>query len=109
MKKVRPYQEMNAMSLARLQERGQFTVPAKLRDAVGLKPGDTLLLRALGPGRFEAVALPPHALSTFFEARGEGQPSLDQLRTEMGREMAVERRPVDPEAARREAATARLG
>lgn len=94
--------------LAKLQERGQFTAPAKLREAVGLKPGETLLLRALGPGRFEAVALPHRALSAFFDERVTGEVSLYRLRDEMGHEMAAERVP-EVDAARREAAAERLG
>ena len=96
------------MALAKLQDRGQFTVPAKLREAVGLKPGDTLLLRAVGPGRFEAVALPNRSLSAFFEERVAGEASLNRLRDEMGHEMTAGHVP-EAEAARREAAAARLG
>ncbi len=99
---------MTVLVLAKLQDRGQFTVPAKLREAVGLKPGDTLLLRAVGPGRFEAVALPHHALSTFFEERPAREVPLDRLREEMGREVAAEYAP-EVDAARGEAAAAQLG
>jgi bifunctional DNA-binding transcriptional regulator/antitoxin component of YhaV-PrlF toxin-antitoxin module len=99
---------MTVMALAKLQERGQFTVPAKLREAVGLKPGVTLLLRAVGPGRFEAVALPNHSLSAFFGERVAGEVSLDRLREAMGHEMTAGHAP-EAEAAWREAAAARLG
>lgn len=94
---------VTVMTLAKLQDRGQFTVPAKLREAVGLKPGDTLLLRALGPGRFEAVALPHHALGAFFAEGVVGEVSLERLREEMGQEMTAGHVP-EAAAARREAA-----
>jgi len=61
----------------------QFTVPAKRREAPGLKPADTLLLRAVDPGRFEALA-PNHSLSAFFDARVAGEASRTAWATRWG-------------------------
>jgi bifunctional DNA-binding transcriptional regulator/antitoxin component of YhaV-PrlF toxin-antitoxin module len=55
-------------ALARLQTRGQFTVPESVRRATGVQPGDTLLVRAVEPGRFEVIVLPHVSAEEFFEA-----------------------------------------
>lgn len=55
-------------ALARLQARGQFTVPESVRHATGVQPGDTLLVRAVEPGRFEVIVLPHVSAEEFFDA-----------------------------------------
>ena len=46
-----------AMGLGRVQARGQVTIPAEVRGALRIRPGDVLLFEATGPdeGRFRVV------------------------------------------------------
>jgi|GEM_PF-6100454 len=78
------------VALARLQERGQFTVPARVREAVGMRPGDQLLVRALGPGRFEVMAVPRRPLTDFFKGPKAKVPDIARLRADMGQDLARE-------------------
>lgn len=94
---ARQREETSTMAAVRLQERGQFTIPAKVRKAAGLRSGDTLVVRVTGPGRLEVVAVPTRPVDDFFkEARRElashGPIDLEQVREAMGREMAAEYR-----------------
>ncbi len=43
-----------ALIAARVQGRGQVTLPKALRDRTGIKPGDDPIFRRLENGRFEA-------------------------------------------------------
>ena len=79
-----------AVALIRLQERGQFTVPVRVREAVGMRSGDQLLVRALGPGRFEVIAVPRRPLTEFFKGPKANVPDLARLRTDMGADLAGE-------------------
>ena len=46
-----------AMGLGRVQARSQVTIPAEVRGALRIRPGDVLLFEATGPdeGRFRVV------------------------------------------------------
>ena len=66
--KLGPGGAATVAALAHLQARGQFTVPESVRHATGVQPGDTLLVRALEPGRFEVIVLPHISAEEFFEA-----------------------------------------
>lgn len=41
------------MSQAKIQTRGRITIPAEVRAALGLEPGDELRLVQVRPGRYE--------------------------------------------------------
>lgn len=49
--------------LPRIQTRGQVTLPADVREAAGLHPGDAVVFRVVGPGRVEVSTLPRVSLS----------------------------------------------
>lgn len=42
-----------AVGLGTVQARGQVTIPASVRKAAGIVPGDVVLARAVGPGKVE--------------------------------------------------------
>lgn len=42
-----------AVGLGTVQPRGQVTIPASVRKAAGIRPGDVVLARAVGPGKVE--------------------------------------------------------
>jgi AbrB family looped-hinge helix DNA binding protein len=46
------------MELARVQARGQVTVPRSVREAAGIRPGDLVAFVVTSPGRVEVRALP---------------------------------------------------
>ena len=82
------------MSVARVQPRGQVTVPQEIREACGIVPGTDLLFLPTGPGRFECRVLPPRRslleLMDRYALEGAA-PDIEQLREEMGAELARER------------------
>ncbi len=45
-------------ALAKVQARGQVTLPREIRRAIGIEPGDTIVLRVTGPGKVELGVLP---------------------------------------------------
>jgi bifunctional DNA-binding transcriptional regulator/antitoxin component of YhaV-PrlF toxin-antitoxin module len=79
------------MGTGRIQARGQVTVPREIREAVGIGPGTDLYFIPLGPGRFEARALPPRQsiadLVRTFAMPGPA-PDLAALREEFGAMLA---------------------
>lgn len=54
-------------TLGKVQSRGQITLPRAIREAAGVKPGDTVIVRAIGPGRVEIKVLPLLTLEEMFE------------------------------------------
>ena len=55
-------------AVAKVQARGQFTIPEAIRKATGVSPGGSLLVRATGPNRFEVTVLPQITADEFFAA-----------------------------------------
>jgi AbrB family looped-hinge helix DNA binding protein len=47
------------MSIARVQARGQVTVPHDIREACGIEPGTDLMFVQTGPDQFECWVMPP--------------------------------------------------
>ena len=45
------------MQVSKILARGQVTVPRKIRQAAGLRPGDVLAFEVIGPGKVELRAL----------------------------------------------------
>ncbi len=78
------------MATAQMQGRGQVTIPARIREALGLRPGDLLVLRVTGAGRIEAEVLHYRSLSSFLEETVESAVALGRLREEMGDALARE-------------------
>lgn len=46
------------MGLSKVQARGQVTIPAAVRRAASLAPGDTVVIEAAGKGKVQVTALP---------------------------------------------------
>lgn len=55
-------------ALAKVQTRGQFTIPDVIRKATGAQPGNSLLVRATGPDTFEVRVLPQITADDFIAA-----------------------------------------
>ncbi len=66
-----------AMAFGRLQERGQVTIPLKVRREAGFEPGDVILFQVVERGCLQAVALPRHASMDKVLARFGTDGSLD--------------------------------
>ncbi len=84
------------MNIARVQTRGQVTIPQEVREACGVTPGADLFFVKTGPGRFECRVLPaPRTLVevTRQYAMDGTAPDLAGLREEMGAELAARYRP----------------
>ena len=80
------------MALVRVQSRGQLTLPAAFCKAVGIRPGDVLLLEEGGPGRFEARVLSRRSLLEFPQVEVEGF-DMRAIREQMEQESSQPRRP----------------
>ena len=81
------------MSVVRVRERGQVTLPREVREAAGVTIGSELLLLPMGPGKFTAQVLPPREslLALIEEFADDGPaPDLEALRQQMGRALADE-------------------
>lgn len=79
------------MPTARVQSRGQVTVPQEIRDACHIEPGSDLYFVQTAPDKFECQVLPPsrtlREVLDRFTVDGVA-PDLSRLREEMGSEMA---------------------
>ncbi|MCL6499237.1 MAG: AbrB/MazE/SpoVT family DNA-binding domain-containing protein [Firmicutes bacterium] len=60
------------MGAGKVLARGQVTIPARVRRAAGIRPGDTILFRVTGEGRGEFVVIPTHAELDALWARYRG-------------------------------------
>lgn len=61
------------MVLAKVLARGQVTLPREVRRLAGIKPGDSLNVEVLGPGRIRFTTLPqlsPRQLRDRFPIEG---------------------------------------
>lgn len=79
------------MSMAKVQARGQVTVPQEVRDLCGIEPGTELLFLPLGPHAFECRVLPPQrSLMDVVEqfTVGGTAPDLEKLREDMAETIA---------------------
>ncbi|HXT35499.1 MAG TPA: AbrB/MazE/SpoVT family DNA-binding domain-containing protein [Chloroflexota bacterium] len=82
------------MSMAKVQARGQVTVPQEVRDLCGIEPGTELLFVPMGPHVFECRVLPPQRSLMDLVERftvGDVAPDLEKLREEMGESITRER------------------
>ena len=78
------------MTMARVQPRGQVTIPQDIRGACGIEPGTYLLFIQTGPDSFQCQKLPYRSVTETIErlmVPGVA-PDLAKLREEMGDEMA---------------------
>ena len=80
------------MSTTKVQSRGQITLPRHVRRAAGIKPGDTVVIRVLGPSHLELQVERRMTLEEAFE-RWEPVlpvPDWDAAREEAEAELADE-------------------
>ena len=65
------------MAIARIQARGQVTLPKEVREAAGVEPGDAVIVEATGRGTVELRVVPRMTLAETFERyRIEGRVDL---------------------------------
>jgi bifunctional DNA-binding transcriptional regulator/antitoxin component of YhaV-PrlF toxin-antitoxin module len=86
-------QEVADVPVARVQSRGQVTVPQEIREACGITSGADLYFLQTGPHAFECRVLPAREpLATMFDRFSSSgvAPDLTRLREEMGDAMAQE-------------------
>lgn len=83
-----------AIALVGVGARGQVTLPAKFRKALGIEAGGKLLLQQDGERRFVVEVIPTWALEDF--PKIEGEIDMAKIREEMGREIADRAWPEDP-------------
>jgi AbrB family looped-hinge helix DNA binding protein len=63
------------MSLVmKVQERGQITLPKRLRDDMGLRPGDSVVAVPVGVGEYRLERLAPMSIDQMFERWGDPTP-----------------------------------
>lgn len=55
------------MPLAKVQARGQVTLPRSIRKDMGCKPGDTLMFESTGDGAVEVRVLPRLSATELFQ------------------------------------------
>jgi AbrB family looped-hinge helix DNA binding protein len=79
------------MAIARVQARGQVTLPKEVREAAGVEPGDAVIVEATGRGRVELRVVPRLTLAETFE----------RYRIDGPIDLAAERRQWEAEAADR--------
>jgi AbrB family looped-hinge helix DNA binding protein len=85
--------QTRAAALARVQARGQVTVPQEIREACGIEPGSYVFFRQSGPDTFQCHVLPAtrSPLEIIADHATEGTaPSMEELRAWMGDEIARE-------------------
>lgn len=76
-------------SIAKVQSRGQVTLPSQERKAIGLQPGDTVVVRQTGDQTLELRALPKITLADLIERYPiEGPVDWDVVREEWEAEAA---------------------
>jgi AbrB family looped-hinge helix DNA binding protein len=55
------------VSVGRVQQRGQITLPRAIREALGVQPGNLVMFRATAPHTVEMRVLPTLTLAEMFE------------------------------------------
>lgn len=99
----RGLEEYGVVALAKVQKRGQFTIPEAIRKVTGAKPGDSLLVRATGRDTFEVKVMPQITADDFFAAmKLRDDVTADDLRRAV--EEGIERRVLPQDSALAEAA-----
>ena len=83
------------MGLGRVQDRGQVTIPAEVRGALRIRPGDVLLFEATGPdeGRFRVVRT-THSLAEYFDRYRVDGPVPADLWETVGEDVARDALPL---------------
>ncbi len=78
-------------ALAKVQARGQVTLPRDVRQAVGIQPSDTLMIQATGPSSLQVTVLPrlTHA-EALLRYRVEGEVDMAALRREADEDAAAD-------------------
>ncbi|MDA8345607.1 MAG: AbrB/MazE/SpoVT family DNA-binding domain-containing protein [Thermaerobacter sp.] len=92
------------MALVKVQGRGQVTIPAKFREALGIEPGYTLLLQQLGERQFVVEVIPTWSLDDF--PKVDVEVDMAKIREEMGRAIAERVYPGEPPTTLAEVAAA---
>lgn len=78
-------------SIAKVQSRGQVTLPNRERKAIGLEPGDTVVVRQTGDQTLELKAIPRMTVQEMVERYGvDGSVNIEQIRAEAENDMAAE-------------------
>lgn len=58
----------------KMQERGQITLPKRLREDMGLQPGDSVVAVPIGEGEYRLERLAPMSIYEMFERWGDKTP-----------------------------------
>jgi AbrB family looped-hinge helix DNA binding protein len=58
----------------KMQERGQITLPKRLRDDMGLQPGDSVIAVPIGEGEYRLERLAPMSIYEMYERWGDKTP-----------------------------------
>lgn len=82
------------MGAGKVLARGQVTIPAAVRRAAGIRPGDTILFRLTGQGCGEFVVVPTHADLDALWSRYRGPGAFDpgvwaQVEEDMARDVVA--------------------
>jgi AbrB family looped-hinge helix DNA binding protein len=82
-----------SMAIARVQPRGQVTIPKRIREACGIEPGSDLIFIQTGPHTFQCYKLPDPRplLETIERLTVPGTaPDMRELREQIGDDIARE-------------------
>lgn len=55
----------------KMQERGQITLPKRLREDMGLQPGDSVVAVSIGKGEYRLERLAPMSIYEMYERWGD--------------------------------------
>lgn len=78
-------------SIAKVQSRGQVTLPSRERKAIGLRPGDMVLVRQTGEQTLELKAVPQMTVQEMVERYQVDRPAdIERIRAEAEDDMAAD-------------------
>ncbi len=78
-------------SIAKVQSRGQVTVPSRERKAIGLRPGDMVIIRQTAPNTLELKILPQMTFQEVLERYHiDGPVDISALRAAAEEDMAAD-------------------
>jgi AbrB family looped-hinge helix DNA binding protein len=66
--------EYRMSMVMKVQERGQITLPKRLREDMGLQPGDSVVAVPIGGGGYRLEPLKPMSIYEMFERWGDKTP-----------------------------------